>query len=177
MPRAQRWIRAAATLPFQGAANDDLVPIDRLAAQADRFDGQLVAVEGTVQALTITHRRGKTISRALLQDGAASVPLLLAYIKLDAGGMVAGAAVRATGTWHASSPESDGPALHLARRNFGASRKENWRDWATSELAPVLEPVPHGLAASWSWQPGIDGAGNPLRYGVWHRRSKERFDG
>jgi hypothetical protein len=104
----------------------------------------------------------------VISDGTDSVTIALAHIKVDSGGIVPGAAVRLAGTWRASSKEArNAPALELDRRALAVLGKTNWSERMLREAQAIYTPVPHGLAAEWSWEPGVDGAGNQLRYATW----------
>jgi hypothetical protein len=168
-PLAREWLLAAGRLPF--AANSKpcaTAAVANLAARPATADGKLVTVEGKLGAVKIVHRKRKVISSAPVSDAKGkSITIAIPYCKLDSGGMVPGAYVEVSGTWQKQSKEVSGSALLIDRLSFGELGKRAWRDWATAQLAHVFAPVPHGLAASWSWEPGSDGAGNQLRYGVW----------
>jgi hypothetical protein len=88
--------------------------------------------------------------------------------------MTPGAYVRVAGVWQQSSKEVAGTALAMDRINLGELGKSSWSDWAKSKLAAVFQPTPHNLAAAWSWEPGVNGAGNQLRYGTWYENRRIR---
>jgi hypothetical protein len=163
------WLREARELPFPSKVKlPRTVSIASLAAQSARWDGKAVTIEGLLGAVKIVHRGRKVISSAPVSDiDGKSVTIVIPYIKLDSAGMVPGAYVRISGVWQEHSQEVNGPALQIDRLNFGELGKASWSDWATAKLRPVYTPVPHGLAASWSWEPGTDGPGNQLRYATW----------
>lgn len=165
----RHWLRAARDLPFPGKFKaPHAASIATLAAKPTASDGKALTIEGVLGSVQIVHRGRKAISSAPVSDGnGKSVTIAIPYIKLDSGGMVPGAYVRVSGTWQKGSTEVDGPALLIDRLNLGELSRQSWSDWATLQLRPILESVPHGLAAGWSWEPGVDGAGNPLRYRTW----------
>lgn len=162
----QEWIRAA-RLPFTGHESPPAIPVREF---KKRKSGQEVTLTGVVTSVAITHRAGKAVSAVkIASDKDNQITAALSHIKLDSGGMVPGAIVRVTGTWTGTIPWlPGGPALVVKRLSYGELGKKGWRDWVTGAIRDVYAPVPHGLAAIWSWEPGVDGAGNPLYYGVWY---------
>lgn len=134
-------------------------------------DGSAIRILGFVIDVAVTHRRRKAISTATVADSRGrELAVVLPYIKIDSGGIVAGSPVLLGGRWHDLSAETGGPALHLeivSRRDRAA---ESLHDWATWLLRGIYQPVPHGLDASWGWTRGIDGPANPIRYGIWYDR-------
>lgn len=163
---AQEWLRAA-KLPFAGYESPAAVSVRDFRR---RTSGKEYTVSGVVTGVSITHRAGKAVSAVKIAgDKESVITAALSHIKLDSGGMAPGAIVRVTGTWTTSIPWlPGGPALVVKRLSYAELGKRNWRDWVTGALRGVYAPIPHGLAAIWSWEPGIDGAGNPLYYGVWY---------
>jgi hypothetical protein len=170
------WIDAAQTLPFASAyQTPPPIAIAALAANPAAYDGQALTVEGRLGAVAIIHRGRKAISSAAIADRKAkSITVAIPYIKLDSGGMTPGAYVRVAGVWQQSSKEVAGTALAMDRINLGELGKSSWSDWAKSKLAAVFQPTPHNLAAAWSWEPGVNGAGNQLRYGTWCEKRRIR---
>jgi hypothetical protein len=165
----QDWIAHAKKLQFPpGHAPPVSQTISTLAVDSARLDGGDLSIEGVLGPVTIVHRGRKAISSATVTDSKGkSVKIVIPYIKLDSGGMVAGSYVRISGKWQKLSKEVGGPALLIDRLNFGELGKRSWSDWVTTRLRHSFEAVPHGLAASWSWEAGADGTGNQLRYGTW----------
>jgi hypothetical protein len=163
---AQEWIQAA-RLPFTGYESPPAIPVRQF---KKRKSGQEYAITGVVTSVSITHRAGKAVSAVTVaSDKDSRITAALSHIKLDSGGMVPGAIVRVTGTWTDSVKWlPGGPALVVKRLSYAELGKKGWRDWVTGAIRDVYAPIPHGLAAIWSWEPGIDGAGNPLYYGVWY---------
>lgn len=161
------WIEAARNLPFEGYASPPAIAVSQLKRKKA---GKEYTVAGFVAGVTITHRARKAISAVkIASDKNTAITAVLSHIKLDSAGMVPGAIVRVTGTWN--NPIKwfpDGPALVVKRLNYGELSKKGWRDWATAAIRNVYSPIPHGLAAMWTWEPGVNGAGNPLYYGVWY---------
>lgn len=134
-------------------------------------DGDQVVVEGVLSAVTIEHRGRKAISSATVtRDRGGDVRIVLPYIKLDSGGAAAGTAVRVAGTWRDPSAEVAGPALQIDTVSRRDEAKRSLEGWATYLLRGIYQPVPHGLALSASWQRGVDGPANPIRYGTWFDR-------
>lgn len=167
MNPAKEWIEAARKLPFEGYASPPAIPVSRF---KKRKAGQEYTIAGFVAGVSITHRAGKAVSAVkIASDRDTWITAALSHIKLDSGGMVPGSIVRVTGTWTESIKWlPGGPALVVKRLSYGELGKKGWRDWVTGAIRDVYAPIPHGLAAIWSWEPGIDGAGNPLYYGVWY---------
>jgi hypothetical protein len=170
------WLAAAGRLEFQNPAVIPTWSVARL-AQGD-FPGtrEMVAVEGTVSSLTITHRARKAVSLAELTGGGDhSARVALPYIKLDSGGLVPGASVRVVGDWRQTLDWLEGgSALVVDQRNVGDLSRRYWQDWVTDALRYTFQPSPHGLEMSWSWELGPDGAGNQLRFDTWAARRTPR---
>jgi hypothetical protein len=138
----------------------------KLALSPERMDKREFCVFGTLGAVKIVHKGQKVISSAsLFSDNGESISLVLPYIKLDSGGLVEGAAARVTGIWNAHSSEVQGSALSVARRNLEAEK--TWTSWVDQNIGMIFSEVPHGLDIGWSWEPGANGASNPLRYNTW----------
>jgi len=167
MSPTQEWIEAARKLPFEGYTSPPAIPVSRF---KNRKTGREYTIAGIVAGVTITHRAGKAVSAVkIASDKDTRITAALSHIKLDSGGMVPGAIVRLTGTWTDSIKWLPGsPALVVKRLNYGDLSQKGWCDWVTAEIRSVYAPIPHGLAALWSWEPGSNGAGNPLYYGVWY---------
>ncbi len=168
------WIEAAGA-PFASKAR---VPPERsvssLMADPARRDGELVSLVGRIIDLRIEHvgSARKVISTAALQNGAGGeASLVLPHLKLDSGGAIRGATVRASGVWRHRSDELGGrPGLELDRVPYGELGEASFSDWATNRVRDAYVPSPHGVALSWGWLPGVDGAGNQLRYRTWFAR-------
>jgi hypothetical protein len=178
-PPASDWLAAAGRLEFEDPTSIPRWTVARLAEGNLPSPRELIAVEGTVSSLAITHRARKAVSQAeLMGGGNSSVRMALPYIKLDSGGVVPGASVRVVGDWRQTLDWLDGGgALVVDQRNVGDLSRTYWRDWVTDALRFTFQASPHGLEMSWSWQPGPDGAGNQLRYGTWaSRRTPRRPD-
>lgn len=159
---------AAATSPGSGYRAPRSASIASLASRPGQADGTERTIAGRVTGVTITHRGRKAISTATVTDGTAEVTVVLPYIKLDSAGLVPGAWARIAGTWRAASSEAGGgPALEVDRRAIATLGRTNWSERLLHVTGHIFTPVPHGLAAEWSWEPGTDGAGNQLRYGTW----------
>lgn len=163
---------AAARTPFHKAPTPVRSHKVRLLATAPRSkQGEKVAIEGRLADLTIVHRARKAISTASVVDADGNkATIVLPYIKLDSGGIVNSSWVKVNGIWSARSNETGQPGLMIDRLNFDDLGKASWSHWATRELYPIFTAVPHGLAAEWSWEPGVEGPGNQLRYATWFRK-------
>jgi hypothetical protein len=172
---ARDWL-AAGRLKFEDTTAIAAWSVARLAESDFPGTREVVAVEGTVSSLAITHRARKAVSVAELTGGGGrSARIALPYIKLDSGGVVLGASVRVVGNWRRSLEWlGGGSALVVDQRNLGDLARTYWRDWVTNALRYTFEPSPHGLEISWSWERGADGAGNQLRFGTWAARRTPR---
>ena len=178
-PPTSDWVAAAGRLKFRDPTAIPAWSVARLAEGDFPQTRDLIAVEGTISSLAITHRARKVVSVAELTDGGGrSVRIGLPYIKLDSGGVVPGASVRVVGSWGRSLEWLQGDnALVVDQRNLGDLARTSWRDWVTDALRYTFEPSPHGLEMSWSWERGADGAGNQLRFGTWAARRTPRRPG
>jgi hypothetical protein len=91
----------------------------------------------------------------------------IAFIKLDSGGFVEGAFVSVTGRFTANDRVFGTPLIRVERRSLVEDSKHSWKDWVANELRHIYTPIPHALTLSWSWERGIVGPANQLRYGTW----------
>ncbi|HKQ52854.1 MAG TPA: hypothetical protein VJT74_10830 [Pyrinomonadaceae bacterium] len=166
-----QWTTPAQKVPFGSPApRPKAVKISDLARNPRKYDGKRVTVAGVVSDVKIIHLGRKVISRAQLADDRGnSITLALAHIKIDSGGIVPGSYVEIVGDWRRESKEAQGnPALDVDRLNLTAESKESWRAKLQLSMRNVFEPVPHTLNASYSWEPGANGAINPIRYAVFY---------
>lgn len=161
------WARAA-----RRTAHAEPELRERGASTVRRHPDQPSRIVGVVGPVSVRHRRDKAVSTLTLTDlDGRDLPVAMPYIKLDSGGLVAGAAVELTGLWRRGLTWLDGAdAFVPARADRPARTRAGLHDLVALELASVFVPVPHGLRIRASLQPGIDGAANPLRYGVWRER-------
>jgi hypothetical protein len=175
-PPTREWLAAAGRLEFEDPAAIPRWSVARLAQGDFPPTRELVAVEGTVSSLAITHRARKAVSLAELTGGGDhSARIALPYIKLDSGGVVPGASVRVVGDWRQTLDWLEGgSALVVDQHNVGDLSRTYWQDWVTDALRYTFQPSPHGLEMSWSWEPGPDGAGNQLRFNTWASRRRPR---
>ena len=175
-PPTRDWLVAAGRLEFEDPTAIPAWSVARLAEGDVPSPREVVAVEGTVSSLAITHRARKAVSVAELTGGGdRSARIALPYIKLDSGGVVPGASVRVLGDWRRTLDWLEGgSALVVDQRNVGDLSRKYWQDWVTDALRYTFEPSPHGLEMSWSWEPGPDGAGNQLRFDTWAARRTPR---
>jgi hypothetical protein len=169
--RRRAWVDAArrAARPRPGYRWPNATSIRWLTETGlNRADGSDRMVEGLVLDVDISHRAGKAVSDVTISDGQRVLTAVLPYIKVDSAGLAAGAWCRMAGTWHASSPETGGPALHIDRRALAELATEGWIEGAQLELLGEFTPVPHALAIEWSWQPGRGGAAAQLVHKSWY---------
>jgi hypothetical protein len=134
---------------------------------ATRSEGRPRTVEGRVSSISIHHRARKAISRVTIERDGAQIDAVIGHIKADSGGLVPGSWCRVAGVWRNESTDAEGPALEIQRMALRDLAQRGWHEAISVGLASVYTPIPHGLAAEWSWEPGTDGAGNQLRYGTW----------
>lgn len=166
---SRREWREAAALPYPTRWQPP-APVDmsELWAHGAAHAGQILTVEGVVGPVVNTHVRRKVLSSAWLSnDEGLSVRVGIPHIKLDSAGLVEGAYARITGTYAVSDEEFGTPLVTVDRRSLQADAEHSWEDWARFQLRRVFTPIPHGLAMAWSWERGLDGANNQLRYGTW----------
>jgi len=126
------------------------------------------AIEGKVTSVTIEHRDRKAISTVVVVTDAGEETVVLPGIKFDSSGAVAGSYVRLI----CSSPQqlnwgNKVTGRQLLRYELASNAKTNWGDWLAYQSRDLFNAWPNGVVAEWTLQPGSDGAGNPLRYGVW----------
>jgi hypothetical protein len=170
------WIKAAQQLPFESAA-----PAAKRIALSDlaRGPGGLrggarIQTEGVIGPVKITHRAKKVISSAPILDSSGRGILIEAHHrKLDSAGMVEGAYARVVGEWGGKKASS----LLLTRRGYEEAAKRDWVGWVTLRLRSIYEASPQGLDTEWSWELGVDGAGNQLRYGLWAANDRSPIAG
>ena len=134
---------------------------------ATRSEGRPRTVEGRVTSITIRHRARKAISLVTIERDGAQIDAVIGHIKADSGGLVPGSWCRVAGVWRNESTDAEGPALELQRMALRDLARDGWHEAITVGLTAVYNPISHGLAAEWSWEPGTNGAGNQLRYGTW----------
>lgn len=164
----RRWVTAARR-PEQGvAAAPDRSVADVTGGAVPA--GESVTVTGTVGPVSVTHRFGKAVSTAQLTDAPGStLTIALSHIKLDSGGLVEGAAAAVTGAWRTEVSWLEGADAFLVERHkTDRLARRTWAGWLAAEVRDAWTATPHALAVRSSWQPGVDGAANPLRFGVWH---------
>lgn len=167
------WIEKAKELDF-GSKEDPFMKAAIASVISDplKYRNKPISIEGVLSNISIVHKRRKAISSAVVSDSAGrSINIVLPYIKLDSGGITGGSYVRVSGIWSAKSKELDNkPALQLDRLSLKTLGEKNWLSWVEHMISPVYQKSPHSLNASWSWEAGIDGAANQIRYNTWHRK-------
>lgn len=164
-----KWIEAAKKLKFKKLPLPfKVVGISKLISESKKFNGIQIAVQGQVQSVKIVHKNLKVISSAILTDSGGNImTIVLPHIKIDSGGIVPGGYLRICGTWRTSSKENTGfPALEVDRIDLTTESKTNWSAWVMLHLRYNFEQVPHSINANFSWEPGENGAINPIRYGT-----------
>jgi hypothetical protein len=176
-PERMRWLRMAAQRPFPTGWKPPRERSVTTLAHRPRAvrDGTPVTLAGTLGPVTIRHIGQTPVSTATLRERARSSEIVVTakHRKFDSSGMVGGSAVRVSGSWEHRAPETAGPALRLERQRLADLATRSWSDWVTAELRQVYESSPQALTIRWSWEPGRDGAGNPLRYRVWFPDERE----
>lgn len=164
-----RW-RAVSGLPLPNELGPGQhVTIAQLAAGPAAFDGKEVIVAGVVGQVTIKHLHRKVLSSvSLLDPNGASLKVGLEHIKLDSGGLDEGAYATVAGRFVADDPVFDHqPTLRIGRHSYEAEGQHSFLAAATHLTQSVVTPVPHGLRYASSWERGLSGANNQLRYGTW----------
>jgi hypothetical protein len=78
--------------------------------------------------------------------------------------LVPGAAVTVEGTWRLHHFLADGPTLVVSRHGSADDAGRNRASALLHLVRYAYAPVPHGLTARWSWEPGFDGAVNQVHY-------------
>lgn len=166
--RFEQW-RAANGLPLVNKLGSGRrVTIAKLASDPMAHDGKEVIVEGVVGSVVIRHVRRKVLSSVpLLDEGGDSVTVGIEHIKLDSGGLAEGAYSTFAGTYSANDPVFATPTLRVGRHSFVDESQQSFLALATHLTRHVVTPVAHGLRYSSSWERGLSGANNQLRYGTW----------
>jgi len=170
---ADDWIKAAKKLPFDVPAKVQFISVSNF-LKSRRASNAVVNIAARIKSVTISHKGQTAISLAELVDDPKdnqTVNLTIPYIKMDSTGMVPGAFVRLMGKFSSKVEWLNGKsAIVLERVKYTELKKKSWRYWVTAELRSAFDPIPNGLAAEWSWETSGNGAGNPLRYGVWFEK-------
>ncbi len=172
-PTKQEWSHAAASLKFESAIKAPRqVTIATLVKKPKSIAaGTRISVRGLVGPIKILHAGNKVISSASLSDASKhAISIVAHHRKLDSAGMVGGSYAAVVGEW---TPAKSGGSLLLVRHRYLELASSSWTDWVTNKLRPIYEASPQGLATEWSWQPGKDGAGNQLRYGLWFSGTRQ----
>jgi hypothetical protein len=166
---SRMWREAASRLayPTQWRPPPNVKTGD-LWADGARYAGQTVTVEGVVGPVTNLHVRRKVLSSAWLSnDQGHSVRVGIPHFKLDSAGFVEGAYAKVSGEYSLADQEFGTPLVTVGRRSLKEDAQHSWEDWVHFQVRRVFTPVPHGLTLTWSWERGLDGASNQLRYGTW----------
>jgi hypothetical protein len=169
-PELSEWWRGASH-PFASAARPPRRgSVPALAARPRSVRaGTPLTIEGLLVGLAVRHPAGKAISIATVRDARGhEVTVAAKHRKLDSSGMVPGSFVRISGEWAKDIREIGKPALSVERLALNDLAEQSWTDWVTARMRGTYEPTPQAITAGWSWEPGVNGAGNPLRYRVWY---------
>jgi hypothetical protein len=163
------WLAAAARLAYPSRW---LPPrptrIADLWGHADEHAGTQVTVQGVIGQLVNAHVRNKVVSSAWISDAqGVSVRIGITHIKLDSGGLVPGAYAEVTGEFVPFDKDFKTPVVRIGRRALQNDSEHAWEDWALLQTRHAFTAVPHNLTMSWTWQAGVTGAANQLRYGSW----------
>lgn len=166
------WLGMAKKLPFNTQESKlKNTPISSINSKPKTFENKFITIEGTIKKVTIKHRGRKAISSAQVTDEKGnSVTVVIPYIKLDSGGMVAGSYINISGVWKNNNKETEQSALLIDRLSLKELSKKSWLNWVKFELTSIFQTTPHALNAKWSWELGPDGAGNQLRYNMWYNK-------
>lgn len=176
-PFFARWVQVAKTTAFrQAVTRIKPTSLSEIANNMHEFDGMRISVEGRVGSITIIHRGQKSISSTTLTDASgAQIRIGLPYIKIDAGGLVPGTFARITGRYASRHEDFDSPVLIPERRNLTDEAGASWLAWLALEMQPFHWSVPHNLSMEWTWSPGGEGPGNPLKYRIWASNERRRI--
>jgi len=156
------WVSAAKTFPF-ATTSSPRATVD-LSTLAGRPDGDPVSIEGVIDAMDLLGANGAAI--ASISDGhGETVDIFSSEAGLDTQGMSPGAYVHVSGRWQSASNVVNGPAVLIDTVHLPDSPSLTWDGWVIDQMRPIL--APSALAARCSWEPGNDGAANPLQYGSW----------
>jgi hypothetical protein len=116
----------------------------------------------------VKHVAGKPVSIARVNTTRGTRVIGIPHIKLDSSGIVPGATVAARCRRGASVEwYPDARVYELRRFATEQASATSWADWLVLKTDDLFMSRPHGFAAAWTLERGRDGAGNPLRYGVW----------
>lgn len=164
-----RW-RAASGLQLPNELGPGQhVTLAQLNSNPAAFDGDDVLVSGVVGQVTIKHVSGKVLSSAsLIDEDGLSLTVGIEHIKLDSGGLDEGAYATVAGRYVADDPVfNHTPILRVGRHSYVDEGEHSFLAAATHLTRSVVTPVPHGLRYTSSWERGLSGANNQLRYGTW----------
>ncbi len=164
-----QWLEAAAKLPFPSVWQTPLpILLSSLWNQMNQHDGKVVTIEGVVGPVQNNHKRNKVYSSVwLTDDKGMSMRVGILHIKIDSGGLVEGAYARITGKFAKNDNDFGTPVVRVLRRTLVEDSKHSWKDWTNRQNQYMFTPIPHTLTLSFSWERGVNGPGNLLRYGTW----------
>jgi hypothetical protein len=136
--------------------------------------GAAIEVQGRIDGLQIKHSAGHSRSYLRLTDDAgAHVYAHAAYMKLDSGGASIGGAARIQGMWGADLEWVPGhKSISIYRRPLLDHADFSWQSWLLAKLRAVYVPYPNSLSLHASFEPGAQGAVNPLSYGMERARGQ-----
>jgi len=159
---SNRVFGRAEDLPaFAPLAAPTVLDLDEVARDPASYDGQVVTIQGVVSgAVTAVG----DVSTAQLRGTTGSIAVRTDYVRLDEAGVCDGACVRATGTVHLQGGDV---SLTVGYDDLDQASASSFHGWLRGQTGQIFRAVPHDLLLSTSWQPGFDGAGNQLRYGIW----------
>jgi hypothetical protein len=147
--------------------------LKKLLSDPDGWHGEIVAVDGEVEALKTEVKRGKATSNFKLVDPASglAINVFVPYIRIDSTGLVDECGLHLVGQWLKYDRESrQNNTLHIDRISFSKQAKGSWLDYQTSKIRSFFDYLPHNLNMEWSWQSGVPGAVNQLFHTtIWER--------
>lgn len=155
-------------------------------------EDEIIKISGTVLDVLNLHimdkpGRDRVVSLANVKDiNNQNITMALPYMKFWSTGVVPGTRVNAVGKFTKDiinhflpiipdeySEQLKGYqnfGISIERLNYEELAENNWHYWMILNINQYFITMPNSLAIEVSWQPGVDGIGNQLRYGKWYRR-------
>jgi len=164
-PLGDRWLEAARGLILEAASDEaPQAPIDALIHDPSQFDGTRIAVEGVVGPIQRIDDGKKPIYAISVSDAISRSALVVTKQALAVTCVSSGAYARFEGTWHAPS-SGKRPARVLELAESVVTNPPDWLEWTQLELRTVFSAGVSDIITS--WEPGLDGPGNPIRFSTW----------
>jgi hypothetical protein len=160
------WSKYAAKLKIYSSASYPVTPIASINSDPTKFDGKFINVQGEIGEVTILHLKRKAISSANIKDASGnSINIVIPYIKFDSTGITPGSYAQVCGVFQSTNKElNGGAALSMDLISLSEESKTDWLSWTKLQLRGIYTEIPHYINTQFSWQPGSDGAINPIKY-------------